>query len=82
MRCACGSRTGALFAGADGLDDLRSIAAEAPAWLAPDGWLVLEIGAGQGSAVAELLASAGLVDVDVRPDAAGHDRIAVARRPA
>lgn len=72
----------ALYAGVDGLDDLRLIAAEAPAWLAPDGWLVLEIGAGQGSAVAEMLASAGLMDVDVRVDAAGHDRIAIARRPS
>jgi hypothetical protein len=31
--------------------------------------------------VAELLTAARLVDVEIRPDPAGHDRIALARRP-
>ena len=52
------------------------IVAEAPSWLAPGGWLVTEIGATQGEAVAALARDAGLVDVEVRPDLAGHDRIA------
>jgi release factor glutamine methyltransferase len=71
----------ALFAGRDGLDDIRRIIAGAPARLRPDGWLVLEIGADQGDAVAELLRAAGLVDVQVRPDLAGLDRVALGRRP-
>jgi release factor glutamine methyltransferase len=71
----------ALYSGADGLDALRAIIADAPDWLQPEGWLVLEIGAGQGAAVIALLRGAGLVDVEVRPDLAGHDRVAVARRP-
>ncbi|MEO5899550.1 MAG: peptide chain release factor N(5)-glutamine methyltransferase [Ilumatobacteraceae bacterium] len=71
----------ALFAGADGLDAVRAIAGEAVAWLAPGGWLVLEIGSGQGPAVAALLGENGLTDVEIRLDAAGHTRVAVARRP-
>ncbi len=71
----------ALFAGADGLDALREVIGDAPSWLRPGGWLVLEIGATQGDAVRGLLAAAGLDEVSIRPDAAGCDRIAVARRP-
>ncbi len=71
----------ALFAGADGLDAVRHIVAEAMSWLAPDGWLVLEIGTGQGPAVAALMRSAGFVDVEVRPDLSDHDRIAIGRQP-
>lgn len=69
---------GALYAGADGLDAVRAIAEGALEWLAPGGRLVLEIGARHGNAVAELLTSAGLTDVEVRTDLAGRDRIAVA----
>lgn len=71
----------ALFAGTDGLDDLRVIVAGAVERLRPSGWLVLEIGADQGGAVAELLNASGYADVEIRPDLAGHDRIALARRP-
>ncbi len=73
--------TGALLAGPDGLDDLRRIIAGAPAWLAPGGVLVLEIGERQGEAVVALAEQADLVDVAVRPDLAGRDRALVARRP-
>jgi release factor glutamine methyltransferase len=71
----------ALFAGADGLDDIRVIIADAPGRLRHGGWLVLEIGADQGAAVASLLSAGGYVDVEIRRDLAGRDRIAVARRP-
>lgn len=71
----------ALFAGPDGLADIRVIIAGAVDQLVPGGWLVLEIGADQGDAVRELLAGAGYVEVAIRPDLAGHDRIAVGRRP-
>ncbi len=43
------------------------------------GWLVLEIGADQGVAVAALLRDAGFVDVEVRTDLAGLDHIALGR---
>ncbi len=70
----------ALFADDHGLAHVREIAVGAAEWLRPGGRLILEIGTGQGAAVATVLADAGLVDVEVRPDLAGHDRIASARR--
>jgi len=70
----------ALWSGHDGLDAIREIVAGAASWLRPGGGLVLEIGAGQGPAVAELLASAGLADVSIRSDTGGRDRVATARR--
>lgn len=70
----------ALFAGRDGLDALRRIAADAPRVLRPGGAVVLEHGAGQGAAVRALLAHAGLVDVATRCDLAGLERVTVARR--
>jgi release factor glutamine methyltransferase len=73
---------GALFAGHDGLDDIRQLIAGAPAHLVDGGWLVLEIGADQGDAVRDLLSHAGCVELEIRRDLAGHDRIAVGRRPA
>jgi release factor glutamine methyltransferase len=69
----------ALFAGSDGLDDLREIIAGASAHLRPGGWLVCEIGAGQAAAVTALARSAGLIEVSIEPDPAGHDRMLVAR---
>lgn len=48
----------ALFAGADGLDFYRRIAAEAPAHLTAGGWLLLETGDGEADAVAALLQEA------------------------
>lgn len=70
----------ALFADDDGLSDIRTIAEGAAEWLRPGGRLVLEIGAGQGAAATEVLAAANLVDVQIRRDLAGRDRIAVARK--
>ncbi|MBI5089749.1 MAG: peptide chain release factor N(5)-glutamine methyltransferase, partial [Actinobacteria bacterium] len=70
----------ALFAGDDGLDAVRVIVDEAPAWLAPGGWLLLEIGHAQGDRVERLLRDAGFVDVAVERDLAGRHRFGVARR--
>jgi release factor glutamine methyltransferase len=69
----------ALFAGVDGLDDIRALIAGALAHLAAGGWLVLEIGSDQGPAVRELFDREGYADVEVRRDLAGHDRIALGR---
>ena len=52
---------------------------DAPAWLQRGGALVCEIGAGQGPVVAGLAAAAGLVEIRIEADLAGHDRILVAR---
>lgn len=72
----------ALFAGREGLDDIRVIVAGAGDRLRAGGSLVIEIGADQGDAVEELLANGGFEQVEVRPDLAGHDRIAVGRWPS
>jgi release factor glutamine methyltransferase len=70
---------GALFAGADGLDDVRLLVAGAPDRLVPGGWLVLEMGADQGTAVTALLERHGYADVEIRSDTAGLPRIAIGR---
>jgi len=51
---------GALFAGADGLDDYRRIIPELPRLLAPGGIAAIEIGHMQGDAVMALVRDAGL----------------------
>ena len=71
----------ALASGADGLDDLRSIIAQAPAHLAPGGWLLLEPGHDQAEAVAALLQQAGLAQVQSRKDLAGIVRCSGGQRP-
>ena len=65
---------GALVAGADGLDDLRRIIAQAPSALAPGGWLILEHGYDQAAGVRALLEQAGFRHVASRPDLAGTQR--------
>lgn len=72
--------TEALVPGPSGLEAYEAIVAEAVAWLAPGGALVLEIGATQGSAVSALLDGAGFADVAVHPDHAGLDRTVVGVR--
>src|SRR5207245_4616243 len=49
----------ALAAGPDGLAALGRLMAEAPRVLAPGGWLVVEVGAGQAAAVRRLADEAG-----------------------
>jgi release factor glutamine methyltransferase len=59
----------ALDGGADGLDVLRRVAAEAPAWLAPGGHLLVETGDRQAPVAAAVMAGAGLVPtVATAPD--------------
>jgi len=70
---------GALDGGPDGLDCYRRIAGEAGAHLAPDGYLLLEIGAGQAGAVEAILVGAGWEMAGRRKDLAGHDRCIIAK---
>jgi release factor glutamine methyltransferase len=72
----------ALDGGADGLAPVRALVAGAGDHLESGGQLLLEIGAGQGEAVARLLSDAGLEDVAVERDMSGLERFAVARRSA
>lgn len=70
----------ALVAGADGLDEVREIVHQAPAVLAPGGWLLLEHGWDQAAAVRGLLQAAGFADVGSRRDLAGIERCTGGRR--
>lgn len=70
----------ALFAGGDGLGDIRVIVAGTVDWLRRGGAVVLEIGSDQGDATRSLLRAAGLAEVEIRQDLTGRDRIAIARR--
>ncbi|PTU56475.1 putative protein N(5)-glutamine methyltransferase [Sphaerisporangium cinnabarinum] len=61
----------ALDGGGDGLDVLRRVAAEAPAWLAPGGHLLTESGERQAAGAVAVLGRAGLVPRVVRDDEIG-----------
>lgn len=64
----------ALFAGSDGLDDIRVLTAQAPQWLVPGGMLIVEMGYTQAAEVSRLFEGAGFINVTVHQDLAGHDR--------
>jgi len=64
----------ALVSGSDGLDDVRTIIAQAPAHLEPGAWLLLEHGYDQAPAVCALLGAAGFSEVQSRQDLAGITR--------
>lgn len=70
---------GALFAGADGLDDYRRIIPDLPRMLAPGGLAVLEIGHTQHISVRELAEAAGFT-VACRQDLGGRDRVLLLTR--
>lgn len=59
----------------DGLFFYREIAAKSRDYLNPGGMVLLEIGCGQGKAVAKLLEEAGFCQVQVVKDLANHDRV-------
>jgi release factor glutamine methyltransferase len=71
----------ALFAGVDGLDIYRRLIPAAWAVLVPGGFVALEIGQGQASGVAALLAESGFEQIEFIPDLQGIDRVAVALQP-
>jgi release factor glutamine methyltransferase len=69
----------ALVAGEDGLEVIRRLVAAAGRFLSsPDGFVALEIGAGQRAAVEQLLVRAGYRLARVWKDLQGHDRVIVA----
>lgn len=65
----------ALVSGGGGLDDLRSIVAGAGGRLAAGGWLWLEHGFAQATAVHALLGASGFVAIETRRDLSGHERV-------
>jgi release factor glutamine methyltransferase len=72
----------ALDGGADGLECYRDILPLLTRLLAPGGFAVLEIGAGQGEDVSALARAAGLDVLEIRPDFGGVPRAAVLRVPS
>lgn len=64
---------------ADGLACLRTIIEQAPAYLKTAGWLLLEHGYDQASAVRNLLTARGFADVQSWDDLAGIARVSGAR---
>ncbi len=68
----------ALAGGTDGLAPYRTIAAALRRLLVPGGLCVLEHGAGQGAAVRDILARAGLDGIETVPDLGGRDRVTLA----
>ena len=71
----------ALASGADGLDAIRRIIADAPRHLVPGGWLLLEHGWEQGEAVRALLEAAGFVAVETARDLENRDRVTLGQVP-
>jgi len=68
----------ALDGEADGLAFYRRIISEAPQYLEPNGKLMFEIGYDQGESVPALLLAAGFVEIEVKKDYSGLDRMVFA----
>ena len=71
----------ALFAGKDGLNDLRVVVADASDWLVPGGLLAVEMGFTQATVVSQLFESSGFKSVSVHKDLAGLDRFVTGTAP-
>jgi release factor glutamine methyltransferase len=71
----------ALASGPRGLESLECIALGAPEHLTAGGWILLEHGATQGSAVRDLLRQAGFSRVCTAQDLAGLDRVTMGQIP-
>ncbi len=71
----------ALVAGAKGLQDLFTIIEQAPGFLTPGGWLLLEHGWQQATAVVAALTKRGFIQVRWQPDLAGQPRMSLGQWP-
>lgn len=70
----------ALFAPKEGLALYARLAQEAVRYLAPQGWIALEYGQGQATAIIELFKAAGYSKFEVRADYAGIERMLFIQR--
>ncbi|MCG3149578.1 MAG: Release factor glutamine methyltransferase [Verrucomicrobiae bacterium] len=68
----------ALMAGEDGLEVIHRLVMTAKRFLSPNGFVALEIGAGQREAVAAMLVGADFTVAQVAKDLQGHERVIVA----
>jgi len=71
----------ALLSAEAGLADLTHIIQKAMPFLAVNGWLMLEHGFDQASAVAALMQTAGFVEINTLPDLAGKPRVTIGKQP-
>lgn len=69
----------ALVSGPEGLNDLTHIITEAPEFLSPGGWLLVEHGFDQSNAVAALFAAAGFEAIECVRDPGGQPRVTLGR---
>jgi release factor glutamine methyltransferase len=69
----------ALNGGASGLDGYRAVIADARRILAPQGTVIVELGAGQAAPVAALMSANGIVAEAPKPDLSGHLRALLGR---
>jgi release factor glutamine methyltransferase len=67
----------ALVAGLDGLDALRIIIEQAPMYLSPNGWLLVEHGYDQGNSVRRLFDLTGFKQIKTHADLNLQDRVTV-----
>jgi len=65
--------------GLDGTVLHRRLLLEAPPYLKPGGWLLLEVGMGQAQTVAEAAQEAGYAEVAIREDLAGIGRVVISQ---
>jgi len=65
----------ALDGGADGLAFYRAIVPQAPRHLDPGGWLLVEIGIGQGPAVRRIFSQGGFADIFTARDPGDIERV-------
>lgn len=70
----------ALRSGADGLDDIRHIVAQARPYLSAHGWLMLEHGYDQADACARLMQKFGYVEISGHHDLSGQPRLTIGRK--
>jgi release factor glutamine methyltransferase len=67
-------------AGPSGLEAIETIVAGAPAWLARNGALIVEIAPDQATRVLEIARESGFSAMRVEEDLAGRERVLVAER--
>ncbi len=67
----------ALDGGEDGLDFYRKIVSQAKHYLKEEGYLIFEIGYNQGAAVTSLMEKSGFLEVVVKKDYGGLDRVVI-----
>jgi release factor glutamine methyltransferase len=69
----------ALVAGPTGLEAIEGLLASVAELEMRPASVAIEIGAGQATAVSELVSRAGYAEVETRRDLAGHDRVVIGR---